>query len=453
MIDFLLFVSAVMILIASIILSIRTRFVQFRLLPAMFKSIWFSLRNKKVNNQKTETVVAHRALFTAMSTTLGISTMISPVIAIHLGGPGALVGYVLTTLFGSAATYTEVSYAVRHRKRQSDGSIMGGPMQYLEALISKPLAQWYAFFCLLLMVAWSAGQSNQLAAILSSSHMADYAIPTPITGIVLAGFVLFVLLGGTKRVANVSAKLVPLMFTVYLGACLSIILMNVDKLPEIFSTVVNSFFAPYELAVGTLIGGVASSLRWGIFKGMHSNEAALGTQTIPNSMTEANATEQGVLAMASTYSAGFIAILSGTVALITETWQSTTIPLGIDMVAASFEQYFSFFGFAIVALSSALFGIGTCIGNSYNGCHCFEYLTNRRFRKGYFIACALFVFLGSISTVTVFWAWSDVVIALVAVPHALSLVRISFSKEETPVYSVISESGQEKPNSVNIALK
>ena len=427
-IDGILFISAIIILIACVILSIKTRFIQFRMLPYMAKSLVASMRGSKSDKEEDNKILPHKALFTAMSTTLGISTMISPVIAIHLGGPGALIGYLLTTILGSAATYTEVSLAMLHRKEQANGKIMGGPMQYLEQLLSPALAKWYAFFCLLLMCAWSGAQANQLAAILASPLVGSFSVPTVVTGAVLALFVTAILLGGIKRISDFSAKLVPVMFTLYLGASFWIIFSNLEKMPELIALVFKSALSPYQLATGSIVGGVASALRWGIFKGMHSNEAALGTQTIPNSMSQSGAMHQGALSMVSTYSAGFVAILSGFVALITNTWQDPTLGLGIDMVAASYQMYFSTAGIVIVVFCAGLFGVGTALGNGFNGGHCFEYLTKNRFSSLYVIGSGLVIFLGAISEVTVFWAMSDIVLALVAVPHALSLVLISFKK-------------------------
>ncbi len=427
-IDSLLFVSAIIILIASIVLSVKTRFVQLRMLPYMIKSLFSGLTNKSNQNGDMHTILPHKALFTAMSTTLGISTMISPVIAIQLGGPGALIGYLLTTLLGSAATYTEVNFAVAHRKKLASGKFMGGPMQYLEDMLSPKMAKWYAFFCLLLMAAWSGAQSNQLAAILASDRLGSFSIPLPITGLLLATLVITILIGGIKRVAEFSSKIVPVMFGIYISAVCWILFSNIEKIPDLISLVVQSALSPYQLATGSVVGGLTSALRWGTFKGIHSNEAALGTQTIPNSMAMADPVQQGVLAMASTYTAGIVAILSGFTALISNTWQDPHLGLGINMVAATFEIYFANIGFPIILICALLFGIGTALGNSYNGGHCFEYLTKNRYSTLYFILSAVIIFIGAISDVSLFWGWSDVVLALVAAPHACALVLISYKK-------------------------
>ena len=391
-VDVVLFVSAVVILFGSIALSIKMRFIQITMLPQLVRSFFISLTSGKTADGG-RTVVPHKALFTAMSTTLGISTMISPVIAIKLGGPGALIGYLVSTLFGAAATFSEVALSLKFRKRTADGTIMGGPMQYLADLISAPLAKWYALSCGLLMAAWCGAQSNQLAAILSSPQLGSWAMPKMATGAILALFVICFLIGGIKWIAELSGKLVPLMFTLYLGTSLWIVASNIDLLPHIFSVIMHSFLSPSEFATGVCIGGLVSSLRWGVFKGVHSNEAGLGTQTIPHSMAETDKPyEQATLAMASTYTAGFIAILSGLVALISDTWQNPHLTVGIDMVAASFQLYFAEWGFAIIAICATLFGLGTVLGNCFNGTHCFQYLTKNRYTKLFYVGSAVVIF-------------------------------------------------------------
>lgn len=422
MTDYVLFPSCLFILLGSIYLTFKMRFVQLRFFPALFGMLKASLSQADVEKDNN-TIPPHRALFTAMSTTLGISTMVAPTIAIYLGGPGALLGFILTSLFGSAATYAEVNLCIQHRKKTDSGQIMGGPMQYIKTILSPSIAKWYAICCLVLMTGWSAAQANQLAAILDSPLLGDYRTSIYLTGTVVTGLALITLLGGIKRIGAISAKLVPVMFALYLGACLWIVGSNVDRIGEIFRLMIDSAFAPYAMASGSLVGGLVSALRWGVFKGLQANEAGIGTQAIPHSMAETrDPAMQGALAMLSTYTAGLVAFLSGFVALLTNTWQDPGLPLGISMVAASFEMYFSSFGIVIVALCTLLFGFGTILGNSFNGSQCFGYLSNNKGIIYYFAASALMVFFGAISDVTLVWSLVDLALVGMVVPHMATLV-------------------------------
>lgn len=426
--EFLLFLSCLFLLGGSIFLTFRSGFIQLRFFRSLFSMIK-SLLTQRKGEAGTHTILPHRALLTSMSTTLGISTIVGPVIAIHLGGPGALFGFLLSSFFGSAATYIEVSLSIKYRKKLESGQIMGGPMQYLKALVSPRMAKWYAVCCLILMMAWSAAQANQVAAILDSPFLGGYRISPMISGGILAVLVLVMMFGGIKRIGSFSAKLVPIMFVLYISSSFWIIFSNLDQLGPMFVEMFQAALSPQPMATGALVGGIMSSLRWGIFKGTQVTEAGVGTQTIPHSMAETNnPDQQGTLAMVSTFTAGFIAFLSGCVALLTKTWQDPDLPLGISMVAASFERYFSVFGVAIVAISGLLFGFGTILGNCYNGSQAYGYLTENRKSRYYLLATGLMIFAGAISEVKMIWSLVDLVMVFMALPHLSALLMYAQRK-------------------------
>lgn len=419
--DFILFLSCLLILLGSIYLTVKTRFVQLRFFPALFSMLRASLKNRN-NPESAHSILPHKALFTAMSTTLGISTIVAPVIAMNIGGPGALIGFLLTSCLGSAATYTEVTLSIKYRKKLASGTIMGGPMQYLKEIFSPFAAKWYAVCCLILMTAWSGAQASQIAGILDSPLLDAYRIPTAISGAVIAVVVLFLLLGGIKHIGAFSTALVPVMFVLYIGSSLWILLANVDQLGTVLAEIARAAFIPQAMQSGVLVGGIVSALRWGIFKGIQACEAGIGTQSIPHSMAQTqDGHAQGLLAMLSTYTAGFVAFLSGCVSLITKTWQNPDLPLGISMVAASFQEYFSAFGICIIAFTTLLFAFGTILGNCYNGSQCFGFLTENRKIRWYFVGSCLMVFIGAIADVKTFWSLMDIVLASMALPHVGAL--------------------------------
>lgn len=428
--DSILFIACLFILAGSIFISFRVGFIQLRFFPTLLKMLKSSLLGN--NQENTHTILPHKALFTAMSTTLGIGTIVGPVIAISLGGPGALLGFLLTAFFGSAATFIEVNLCIKFRKKSATGEFVGGPMQYLQYILSPSAAKWYAMGCCVLMTAWSGAQANQLAAILDSPLLGAYRIPTVISGVLISLLVVLTAMGGIKRVSSFSAKLVPAMFILYVGSCLWILSSDLDKLMIVFHDIFQSALSPYAMASGTLVGGMVSALRWGVFKGTQITEAGIGTQTIPHSMAETkDPIAQGMLAMLSTYTAGIVAFLSGCVALVTQTWQDPHLPLGISMVAASFELYFSSFGIIVIAISSILFAFGTILGNSYNGSQCFGYLiTERKHFKYYYIATALVIFLGTILSVKIVWSFIDLVLVCVALPHMTALMIYTYKKSD-----------------------
>jgi AGCS family alanine or glycine:cation symporter len=419
--DPVLFGVCIFLLSGSIYLTVKLRVIQIRFIPFLVRKLKDSL--SAGGKGEKHTIAPHRALFTAMSTTLGISTLVGPVIAIQLGGPGALLGFLLTSFFGAAATYVEVCLSIHHRKKMDSGEVMGGPMQYLKEIFSKGVAKWYAVCCMILMMGWSAAQANQLAATLNSPFLGEFRIPVVYSGAVLALFVLLALKGGVKRIGALSARLVPIMFTLYIGSSLWIVGSNIGQMGHVLEMMFEAAFSPYALATGSLVGGVVSALRWGVFKGVQATESGVGTQTIPHSMAETgDPRAQGALAMLSTFSAGGVAFLSGCVALITNTWQDPSLPLGMSMVVASYQYYFSLGGVVIVAVSALLFGFGTILGNGFNGSQCYSYLTKNRQKTYYLLVTAMMVFLGAIGEVKTVWSMVDVLLALIAVPHMAALL-------------------------------
>ncbi len=437
--DYIMFAMCIFILLGSIFISFKMRFVQVRFLPSLAKMIWISLTNKH-QKEGVNTILPYKALFTAMSTTLGIGTIVGPIIAIYWGGPGALLGFLLTAFFGSAATFTEVGLCIKYRKKLPDGEIQGGPMQYMRKILSPFAAQWYAFFGCVVMTAWSSAQANQLGAILDSPLLGAYRIPTYVSGGLIAVIVLVTLLGGIKRVSSFSSKLVPTMFTLYVGASAWILISHISELPAVFSLIFSSVFTPYAMASGALVGGIVSAMRWGMFKGTQATEAGVGTQTIPHSMAQTNdPVAQGMLAMVSTYTAGLVSFISGLVILLTGTWQDPEIPVGISMMASAFHQYFSYSGIAIVAISTFLFAFGTILGNSFNGSQCFGYLVDGKHVKYYYISMAVVIFVGTIMEVSLVWSLIDIALVFLVVPHMVALVIFAHKRS----HELLSEQPEE----------
>lgn len=425
MLDILLFLSGCIVILVSLYLTIKTGFVQFRCLPNLIK-----LFLVKEGKEGEGTISSRRALLTAMSTTIGISTIVAPAIAIRLGGPGAVFGFIIATVLGAATSYAEVTFALQYRK-QKNGKVAGGPMQYLHDVFSPWLAKWYALFCGILMLVWSSAQANQVAELFHSSLMGEYAVPKWITGVLLAISVCIMLVGGIKWIASLSVRLVPMMFCVYVGTSLWIICLNLDKLPSIFSLIMHSCWQPQALGGGMVVGGLLSTLRWGALKALQGNEAGVGTQTFPHSTAETRSPrDQGILAMASTYGAGFVLLISSLTTLISGTWMNPQYSLGIDMVVGTYNQYFSYIGGIIVAVSALLFAFGTVLGNSYNGSQCFLYLTKGQSIILYYLMTCVMIVVGSIGSVQTVWSYIDIVLVLVLVPHVLAVFWMSRKEKE-----------------------
>ena len=423
--------STMSIILGAIVLTIKTRFVQFRGIKQMFSILVTSMTAKSDDTGK-ETIQAHKALFTAMSTTIGLATIAAPIITIQVGGPGALLFFLLSNILGSALSFSEVTFALKHRKVMKDGTIMGGPMQYLKDTFSEFVASWYAVFAFILLLVWSALQSNVLANLLADYNMPFTTMRYPewFSGIILAIVVTVSLMGGIKRIGNLSEKMVPFMFFLYSAACLYIIFANIQSVPAAFDTIFRSAFTPKSIIGGSAAGGMFHAFRWGILKGMNAHEAGIGTGTIPHSMADTtDPTIQGLLSMVSIYSHGFLSLLSGLVVMVTGTWQDPSLGLGMSAISKSFDMYFSSLGPLILTISSLLFGFGTILGNSYNGSQCYAYMTKNKNLNFYNAAIAALVFIGSVAPVKFMWIITDFFLILVALPNIVGILILSFKEK------------------------
>ncbi|MFH1461810.1 MAG: amino acid carrier protein [bacterium] len=416
----LLTIPYIVILLGSILITLKTKFVQIRMFPKMIKL--FLKKPNSHTDEDEQTIKSKHALFTAISTSIGIGNIVGPIVAIKLGGPGALLGFVIAVFFGAATIFTEVSLAVAYRMPLENGGFAGGPMQYIKSIFHPVFAKIYGLGVAMMLLAWSTSQANTLADILQTHNIPNY-----ITGLFLAILTLIYLIGGIKKIGELSAKIVPLMFILFCSISLWIIFLNAHRLPEIISLMFKNVFTSKALSGA----GIGLLLRWGIAKGTQASEAGVGTATIPHSMTRTkDPINQGILAMLSTYAVGLVCILSGLVVLLTDTWQSN-IPMGINMLAKSFSMHTpNILASGVLILCTFLFALGSIIGNSYNGSQGFLYVTKNRFLNWYYVAMGIILFLGSIFSVELVWSIIDFFVIPVALINIFAVIILLFKRKD-----------------------
>ncbi|MBD3231913.1 amino acid carrier protein [Candidatus Dependentiae bacterium] len=411
-----------LILTISVFLTFKTRFVQFRTIPKMFPLLFQSIFKKKTIIGDADTIPAYKALFTAMSTAVGVGNMFAPAIAIKLGGPGALLGFLLVTLFGSALTFTEVTYAVKYREEHPDGSITGGVLIYIKKALSNFYAKLFAYAGLVTVIIYSGAQANTIADLLQAR-----GIPTHFTGIIIAITITYILIGGIQRIGDFSAKIVPLMFIVYFAGSFWIIFKNLNQLPKVINMIFRTAFTPQAILGAGAGYGFLSAMRWGLAKGFYTNESGTGIATFPHSMAQTKKpTSQGILAIISTFSNGIMCTISGLIVLLTQTWQDPELGVGINIIAKSFSIYFPTIGIAIFLFSALLFAIGTILGNSYNGSQCLLYISNKKYLKCYYVTTAFIIFFSSILDVELLARFTDLLLLPIALPNLLALLITTF---------------------------
>ena len=276
------------------------------------------------------------------------------------------------------------------------------------------------------MIGWTSNQANQLASLLTPLN-----VPHNVTGIVAAIAVVFMLIGGIKRIGSIAEKLVPTMFVLYSSAMLWVIASNISLLPSTLILIVKSAFSTHG-AGGAAIGfGMQRVFRWGLAKGLQANESGLGTSSIAHSAAETNnPIDQGILAMVAVYTNGLLCTLSGLAILMTGVWKDTSLVFDISMIDKVLSLYFPGVGSIVLVICGTLFSFTTIMGNSYYGMKCFSYLTNHRFELAHHFLVAAVIYIGAISDVRFIWSVVDFFMIPVAVINIIGLIVLSFKKSD-----------------------
>lgn len=416
--EFLAIPSLIVFIGAGILLTFKTRFIQIRAFPHFISLLRKGVKHHhQVKNEKT--VNPFQAMLAAMATTIGMGNIVGPSIAITTGGPGALFWLIAYSFFGSVTKFTEVLFAVNMRQRLQDGSILGGPTQYLRH-VSVFLGRWYGALTLVLFAGWSGMQANTLASIFALE-----SVPKWVTGLGLGAFTFIVLLGGIKRIGHLASKLVPLMFVLYVGFAFSILLSDIPALLAAIKLVFSYAFTPGAVVGGFLGGTVLSAMRTGIQRNMHITEAGLGTSSIAHSMTDVDkASDQAVLAMFSIVADTTIAFLSGLLVLATGKWMTTAF--SNTMIYEVFKSYSPGFGKWVLLVTVTLFVVTTVIGNSFNASQSFASFLKYRGINWFYLLLSVVIFGSALMHSPSVWKMMDVIQVLVAVPHIVGLLILAF---------------------------
>ncbi len=404
---------------SGIFFTFKTRFAQIRLFSHFISLLCYGVKqHHQTKNEKS--IRPFQAVFTAMATTIGMGNIVGPSIAIVTGGPGALFWLIAYSFLGSITKFTEVIFGVTMRTRLKDGTILGGPTQYLKT-IHASLADWYGILTIFLFAGWSGMQANTLAHIFYKESVARWQ-----TGLILASFVFVILLGGIKRIGALASNFVPIMFVLYVGFVLSILCSDPQALFASLKLMCSSAFSS-QAAIGGFLGtSLITAMRIGVHRNMHITEAGLGTASIAHSMADTDKpSDQAVLAMFSIIADTTLAFLSGLLVLVSGQWVNTTF--STTMVYEIFKNYSPGMGKWVLLTSVTLFVITTVIGNSFNASQSFIAMCGTQWIKAFYIMLAIVIFAGSLLYVELLWRMMDVIQMLVAIPHIIGLFILTFT--------------------------
>ncbi len=443
----------VLIMATGIYLTIRLKGLQIRHLPLALK---YMVKNEEGGSGE---VSSFGALCTSLSATIGTGNIVGVATAVGVlaGGPGALFWMWIAAVFGMATKYTEGYLAIKYRTVDENGHVLGGPFYYIENGMGQKwrwLAKVFAFFgaCVGLFGIGTFSQINGIADAVVGFFDSDmqhtiylfgnnYSVVTVITGVVVTLAAGLVIIGGIKRVSKVSEIVVPFMAVIYIIACFSLIIINIDKLPAAVVLVVKSAFKPRAVAGGALIS-VAAAIKNGVARGIFSNEAGLGSAPIAAAATQTkDPVRQGLVSMTGTFiDTIVICTMTGLSIIMMGSWENAALE-GVHVTVDAYCQGLPFLGSKmcsfIIMICLVFFAFTTILGWNYYGERCLEYLTNRSkcaviiYRILYIAA----VFIGPYMTVSAVWTIADIFNGLMALPNIIALIFLSnIVSKETAEY-------------------
>lgn len=410
----------------GVYLTARMRFLPWRRLGFALR---FAL-GREARQPGRNGVSPFSALMTALAASIGTGNIVGVATALVAGGPGALVWMELSALFGMATIFSESLLAVRYRRRDRRGQWVGGPMYVLETAFGRRTGGRLGTVFALFAVGASLGigsmtQSNSIAGALESA----FGLPVWTVGAVTALLTLVVILGGIHSISKVAAALVPVMGTVYLAAGLGVIIGNLEVLPGSVTEILRCAFS-LRAAVGGAAGWMTAA-RWGVARGVFSNEAGLGSAGIAASTVDnAEPVRQGYISMTSAFFdtivictvTGLAICCSGVLGTVDS---AGTMVDGAALTILAFQTVLGPWGARFVSLSIVLFAFATIVGWEYQGEVAFAYLSRGWGRLLYRVVYALAAFLGAGLELGTVFAFADICNALMCGPNLVCLVAMS----------------------------
>lgn len=408
----------------GVFFTIRLRGVQLRRFGEGFHRVFgnFTLRGKKADDQGMS---SFQALATAIAAQVGTGNITGCATALVSGGPGALFWVWVSAFFGMATIYAEAVLAQRYRTTVN-GKVTGGPAYYIRAAFKGTFGKVLAgvFSVLIILALGFMGNMVQSNSIGDAFHNA-FGMSHLAVGIVVAVIAAFIFLGGVQRIAAVTEKIVPIMAAFYIVGCVVILVMNYKTLPNAFTQIFVLAFNPQAMAGGVAGVTVQQAMRFGVARGLFSNEAGMGSTPHAHALAKVNhPREQGAVAILGVFIDTFVVLTLTGLVLIT----SGLIPEGLtgtSLTQAAFSQAFGGFGPVFIAICMFFFAFSTIIGWYFFGQSNFKALFGEKALPVYSAIVVVFILVGSTLKVDLVWAMADFFNGLMAVPNLLALLALS----------------------------
>ncbi len=419
----------------GILLSIRTRFIQVRKFGESMRQTIGKLFDK--TKAKDGAISPFQAVCTALAGTVGTGNIAGVAGAIALGGPGAIFWMWCSAFLGMATKFSEVTLALSYREKNEAGEYVGGPMYYIKNGLSKKwyfLAVLYALFGVLTVFGTgNATQVNTIVAAinsaLASNHITDGSNnPTTnlIMGIVIAAMVAMALLGGIKRIGQITEKLVPFMALLYIVLAFGVIFTHISAVPAVFGQIFAGAFSPRSVT-GGLVGSMFLSMKKGVSRGIFSNEAGLGTGSIAHACADnSDPTNQGLFGIFEVFvDTIVICTLTGLVILLAAPQISYGQAAGAELTISGFTATYGGWVSVFTALAMCCFAFSTIISWGLYGSRCIEFLGGNKWVKPFLVVYSFVSIVGATIDLGLMWDISDTCNGLMVIPNLIAILILS----------------------------
>lgn len=416
-------------------LSIRTRFLQIRKFPYAIKTTIGRVFRKREASDGAMT--PFQAVCTALAATVGTGNIAGVAGAIAIGGPGAVFWMWISAALGMCTKFSEVTLAVHFRETNARGELIGGPMYYIKNGLGKNWRWLAALFSLFgVLTVFGTGNATQVNTITTAINSAllnyhlinEDAVSTSnlIIGIIIAILVATVLLGGVKRIGRVTEKLVPFMALIYIVLSLGVILLNLNRVPSVFASIVEGAFSPASVT-GGVVGSFFLSMKKGVSRGIFSNEAGLGTGSIAHACADTKKpVKQGFFGIFEVFTDTIvICTLTALVILCSGTPVGYGEAAGAELTISGFTSTYGNWVSIFTAIALCCFAFSTIIGWGLYGARCAEFLFKEKAIRPFMVLYSLVAIIGATVDLGLLWSIAETFNGLMAIPNLIAVFLLS----------------------------
>ena len=417
----------------GLVLSFRTRFLQIRKFPYAMKVTFGRMFKKREASDGAMT--PFQAVCTALAATVGTGNIAGVAGAIAIGGPGAVFWMWISAILGMCTKFSEVTLAVHFREKNVHGDLVGGPMYYIKNGLKKHW-HWlaYLFSAFGVLTVFGTGNATQVITTAINTALMNYhviskdAVPTVnlVVGIILAVLIALILLGGIRRIGQVTEKLVPFMALVYIVLAVGVILFNIGHIPAVFASIVEGAFHPAAVTGGA-VGSFFMSMKKGVSRGIFSNEAGLGTGSIAHACADTRKpVKQGFFGIFEVFvDTIVICTLTALVILCSQVPVSYGQAAGAELTISGFTATYGNWVSVFTAVAMCCFAFSTIIGWGLYGTRCIEFLFGSRVNKPFMLVYALVAIVGATMDLGLMWSIAETFNGLMAIPNLIAVFLLS----------------------------